>query len=1044
MLLRFALIWAFVISLPYLTVKIKQKVRREKDFAFDGDGGRRECAAENEPLLRDIVEKAAAKAGGTAVMRKGLKGRERARDKAAHDYEGDWGRVVDLTGGTIALPSNGDLADAIKAIRKNLPQGAEIARIKRLSDPGEGGYWDVKVSVRFANGGIGEIIIVDEDVNDAKFNRGGHELYDFQRILESDALKDDELCKELAAALHDIEVGIYSHNKTNAAKYQAAAWERAKATALSSLTRVQGVGTARISAEVIGRLKELLLGDHLHHPASPVSNPTPSFSFIQKDINKTSVNNGNNNAASVAQNRRNVKPNRTGAGTSAENPASPGEPGAKFYRIKAADGVYIIGELKVSDASALRTSYKEDPERRLTDPKLQNRVDDGQDRAAKIQKIAENPDPLQAAQIQSSAANGMIWTTSDGSGDVFIGNARATGLALAFERGHGEELAAHMRRMAEEHGLEIPDGVKNPIVHFELKRIEDNRADKPHELSVYDIVDMANEAPQGKLSAATVAASDAKALRGTEALGALVWRRDGTLDEEASASALGTISRTLRDTDGMFDKNHNLTREGKERIGRAVMVDLLGASEAGGEAWDFIDKTRELDAENEYHALKAAASELLHLADIPTKGIYDLRPALKEAIAEYTRWRREDEEARRKSGKDRRLWRGTSWKDYNAQGSLFGEMSKPAKQIADLLAKSREMRSFNKEDEESAAGQERAQGFIRDVLHEVVTTAMGENTETEDLWGRKPRTLAEVLEARRTADMEGNKVPGGRWSVAAKDAEETKRQYGAVVRRYTNADGTKKPGWMKAPNGKPTNLTERQWVQVRTPNFKRWFGDWETLAEATLSNTADTYEAARVVLDGLIGKPLTSKDGLTATLSGKSREKMMSGKAVGKSASLRVHLAAVANLEQLFSASEEMEREDGKKPNVKTMHRLYAPFMFDGGVYVAKLSVKEYTDATDNRIYTVEAIETEASDGILTPDNPESGTERPHQKTSAEIIAKLAEKVKRAENVSKIVDENGEPRVVWHGDADPSFTTFDNNKIQRGTGFWFTQFEGEA
>lgn len=36
-----------------------------------------------------------------------------------------------------------------------------------------------------------------------------------------------------------------------------------------------------------------------------------------------------------------------------------------------------------------------------------------------------------------------------------------------------------------------------------------------------------------------------------------------------------------------------------------------------------------------------------------------------------------------------------------------------------------------------------------------------------------------------------------------------------------------KPSWMKAPNGKPTNLTERQWLQVRTPSFKAWFGDWE-------------------------------------------------------------------------------------------------------------------------------------------------------------------------------------------------------------------------
>lgn len=40
--------------------------------------------------------------------------------------------------------------------------------------------------------------------------------------------------------------------------------------------------------------------------------------------------------------------------------------------------------------------------------------------------------------------------------------------------------------------------------------------------------------------------------------------------------------------------------------------------------------------------------------------------------------------------------------------------------------------------------------------------------------------------------------------------------------QYINTDK-----WMKAPNGQPTNLTERQWVQVRTPAFKEWFGDWE-------------------------------------------------------------------------------------------------------------------------------------------------------------------------------------------------------------------------
>lgn len=37
--------------------------------------------------------------------------------------------------------------------------------------------------------------------------------------------------------------------------------------------------------------------------------------------------------------------------------------------------------------------------------------------------------------------------------------------------------------------------------------------------------------------------------------------------------------------------------------------------------------------------------------------------------------------------------------------------------------------------------------------------------------------------------------------------------------------------FMKAPNGKQSNLNEKQWVQVRTKAFKDWFGDWERIAK---------------------------------------------------------------------------------------------------------------------------------------------------------------------------------------------------------------------
>ena len=61
--------------------------------------------------------------------------------------------------------------------------------------------------------------------------------------------------------------------------------------------------------------------------------------------------------------------------------------------------------------------------------------------------------------------------------------------------------------------------------------------------------------------------------------------------------------------------------------------------------------------------------------------------------------------------------------------------------------------------------------------------------------------------------------------------------------------------YMKAPNGKSTNLTERQWLQVRTKAFKNWFGDWIN----------DPTNASKVVDEN--GEPLVVYHGTEATIS---------------------------------------------------------------------------------------------------------------------------------------------------------------------------------
>jgi len=65
--------------------------------------------------------------------------------------------------------------------------------------------------------------------------------------------------------------------------------------------------------------------------------------------------------------------------------------------------------------------------------------------------------------------------------------------------------------------------------------------------------------------------------------------------------------------------------------------------------------------------------------------------------------------------------------------------------------------------------------------------------------------------------------------------------------------------FMKAPNGKPTNLTEQQWITVRTPEFKAWFGDWQNSPQ-NASKVVDENGEPLVVYHGSPYSGITSFD----------------------------------------------------------------------------------------------------------------------------------------------------------------------------------------
>lgn len=63
------------------------------------------------------------------------------------------------------------------------------------------------------------------------------------------------------------------------------------------------------------------------------------------------------------------------------------------------------------------------------------------------------------------------------------------------------------------------------------------------------------------------------------------------------------------------------------------------------------------------------------------------------------------------------------------------------------------------------------------------------------------------------------------------------------------AEAKKNGRYMLAPNGKKSNLNERQWAQVRTKAFKNWFGDWESDPENSSKVVDENREP--LVVDGL-------------------------------------------------------------------------------------------------------------------------------------------------------------------------------------------------
>lgn len=236
-----------------------------------------------------------------------------------------------------------------------------------------------------------------------------------------------------------------------------------------------------------------------------------------------------------------------------------------------------------------------------------------------------------------------------------------------------------------------------------------------------------------------------------------------------------------------------------------------------------------------------------------------------------------------------------------------------------------------------------------------------------------------------------------------------------AIKAKSIADGT----FMKAPNGKDTNLTERQWLQVRTKAFKDWFGDWlgNPFAES-VSIDGGSFNPDNV--DGLGYRPefIFRKSG--EFIGSFHFEEYIKGKE-----------GEVANNTPYLTFPEvgrgvSIEPEFRRKGLGKAMYYEAAKFAARKG----KTLRSAHLDSVSESAKRVWDSLVKSGYAIL-EDN--------HYIFNNNKL-----------NFSKVVDENGEPLVVYHGTTVP-FTKFDkskqNSRFPFGSGtdaFYFTSKKENA
>ena len=607
------------------------------------------------------------------------------------------------------------------------------------------------------------------------------------------------------------------------------------------------------------------------------------------------------------------------------------------------------------------------------------------------ERLLDAPDTANGAPIVFMAPdeNGVVRPF------VLSGNGRVLVLNELEARHLFDRYRETMKRWCAENGVSVPEG-ETPVLVRVVDDLGGESRERVADLSNTNSIQQYNEEEQARADAEVVRAGNLARL--------YVANEDGTPNMNgANDEFFSRFVAAVGDT-SLYNSDRTLTQKAVQRAQRALMAVACGQGTRGRDVVKkLVERSDTLGIRRQKNAVAIMAAPV---AASEAKPEYAVGPDVSRAVADFM-----DFTERKAAGKV-----GTIG-DYMAEQDMLEPRSEVADGILGLLASPRaaaEIAAYVKTYCDAAAKEDPSGGLF------------GAARTKNEIWRDAVKTVDERLEKEK-AQSERRRL-----SVAAARHDELMRssaEYRDVYDRYHDADGSAKPGWLKAPNGRDTNLEPYQWVQVRTPSFTKWFGDWiknEVTKRWFDVENADVVTSLSPVNVSSFGALPDKKSIANAfksfgvvTNSRDGRSVRFPANSAGKMVYQKQFAAAFGDLfkTSVRAWSEKENPVEGHKPhaNVENFHSYVNKFTDGKREFYIRFTVRENRDDGSDVKDNVHAAEIsdvsvyEKTEASPLPNNQTGRRDatdtgaRPHVDRK---IAYFLDGIKH--DSSKIVDENGE------------------------------------